>query len=75
MPNPPTKYKRESDFSPDEVYRSMRGERILSPEFIRYRNDLLNAGGLGDEATPEADAKPDLETMSPADHLIDLQKP
>jgi hypothetical protein len=70
---PPAKYKDVSPYTPDEVYRSMQGEQILSEGFIRYRNDVLKPGGLDDEAIDEPGARP-LESMSPDDHLVDLRR-
>jgi len=70
---PPSKYKALEDFNPDDHYRALRGERVLSDEYIAYKNDALHAAGLGDEVVAEAAAKP-LSGWAPEDHLADIQR-
>ncbi len=71
---PPSKYKSLEDFNPDDHYRALRGERVLSDEYIAYKNDALHAAGLDDEVVAEADAKP-VADWTPDEHLADLQRP
>jgi hypothetical protein len=73
MPTPPARLKNPATFSPDEVYRSMHGETILSPEFVAYRNDAMKAAGLDDEVIDEAGAKP-LADRTPDQHLDDIRR-
>lgn len=75
MPKPPPKYKPEQEYTPDEVLRSMRGERIESEEFRRYHADALRAAGLTQEADAvEPDSTKALDEMTPADHLDAIRR-
>ncbi|MDP1849561.1 MAG: hypothetical protein Q8K79_17380 [Solirubrobacteraceae bacterium] len=71
---PPPKFNDNIDtYTPDEHLRHLRGERIVSSEYIAYRNDALSAAGLDDEVIAEAGAKP-LADFTPDDHLADIQQ-
>ena len=71
---PPPKFNDNIDtYTPDEHLRHLRGERIVSAEYMAYRNDALSAAGLDDEVIAEAGAKP-LADFTPNDHLPDIQQ-
>ena len=71
---PPPKFNDDiAAYTPDEHLRQMRGERIISTEYIAYRNDALLAAGLDDEVIAEVGAKT-LAEFTPEDHLADLQQ-
>jgi hypothetical protein len=73
MMKPPTKYKSLDKFTPDDHFRELRGERVISDEYVTYKNDALHAAGLDDEMTDEPDGKP-VADWTPDDHLADLQR-
>jgi hypothetical protein len=73
MPTPPSRHKEPATFTPDEHLRSMRGETILSDEYVAYRSDALHAAGLDDEVIDEPGDKA-LADLTPDEHLAEIRR-
>ena len=73
---PPTKYKQKSDYTVADFVATDAGHRVLTDEYVNYRDAELRKLGLDQEADAfkgHAGAR-ELESMSVADHLQAIRK-